>query len=155
MKRSAIIALILLSIVQHVMAEEDVKPRLGKYSCIVQMAHPNREWAKSYVGSRLEYDADRGILHLAVPIEIDSESTWLPPQRICSSLTVQTYPSSENNLHAVQFDRVSAGGNQRPFVAWLMIQTIEDELRPNFKFFSTGIEGVVTGKCMHTPDLGL
>lgn len=154
MKQTAIIILVLLTAVHDVVAEEDANPRLGKYSCIVQTAHPNNGWAKEYVGSRLEYDADKGILSLASPIEIDGESAWLPPQRISRSLTVQTYPSSENNLHAVQFDPVS-DVNQRPFVAWLMIQTINNELRPSFKFFSTGIQGVVTGKCLHTSDLGL
>ena len=148
MKRSIIIALILLAIVRDVMAEEDVKPRPGKYSCIVQAAHPDRDWGKAYVGSRLEYDAEKGVLDLALPIEIDGDSTWFPSQRICSSLTVETYPSSENNLHAVQFDPVS-GGNQLPFVAWLMIETLDNEYAPKFKFFSTGIRAVVTGKCTH------
>ena len=62
MKRSAFIALILLAIIQEVIAQDNVKPLLGKYSCIVQVAYPNRDWAKEYIGSRLEYDADKGVL---------------------------------------------------------------------------------------------
>ncbi len=148
MKRTVLIALILPVVFQQVFAEEELKPRLGKYSCIVQAAYPNLDWAKSYVGSRLEYDADRGTLHLASLIDIDGESTWLPPQRICSRLIVQTEPSNETHLHAIQFDPASPG-TYRPFVAWLMIKTIDNEYTLDFKFFSTGIEGVVTGTCTH------
>jgi hypothetical protein len=126
---------------------DDGKVRLGKYSCIVEEAHPNSGLAKSYLGDRLEYDADKGVLQEATSIEIDGKLTWLPPQTICSRLFVDTYPSTESNLYAVQFDKTGSG--YRPFVAWLMIETKDDELRPYFKFFSSGIVGLVTGRCTH------
>jgi len=50
-------ALLLLLPVLASADEENV--RLGKYSCVVEAAHPNSGHAKGYVGSRLEYDADK------------------------------------------------------------------------------------------------
>ena len=140
-----LIALLLLLPVLASADEENV--RLGKYSCVVEAAHPNSGHAKGYVGSRLEYDADKGLLQLASSYEVDGKTTWLPPQAICSRLLVDAYPSTEKNLHAVQFDKTEGGF--RPFVAWLRIETMEDGFRPYFKFFSSGIEGLVTGRCTH------
>lgn len=148
MKRLAIIALILLALFPSAFAEDNVKSRLGKYSCIVEAAHGDDVFAHSYLGSRLEYDADKGLLDLADSIKSEGETLWLPPQRICNRLIVQTEPSNESQLHAVQFDPASPG-MYRPFVAWLKIETIDNEYTPSFTFFSTGIEGVVTGTCTH------
>ena len=115
--------------------------RLGKYSCLVEAAHPNNVLARSYVGSRLEYDADSGVLQLAQFLDIDGERSWLPPQTICSSLIVEAEPSIEGILHAVQFNRRSEG-EFRPFVAWLKIDKGENMFGLPFVFFSTGIEGL-------------
>ena len=140
-----LIALLLL--LPALASADEGNERLGKYSCLVEAAHPNSGLAKSYLGDRLEYDADKGVLQEAASIEIDGQLTWLPPQTICSRLLVDTYPSTESNLYAVQFDKTGSG--YRPFVAWLMIETKDDELRPYFKFFSSGIAGLVTGRCTH------
>ena len=138
-------------------AEEDAKPVLGRYSCVVESAHLDEtqpdlnSWPKQIVGSRLEYDADAGVMTIAQKIKIDGKESWLPPQDWCSDLNVETYPSRENNLHAVQYVPVaeSARGLMRPFVAWLTIKTTDNEITPEFVFFSSGIEGVVAGKCTH------
>lgn len=123
--------------------------RLGKYSCLVQEAYPNVGFAKSYVGERLEYDADEGVLELAQKIElVDGTSSWLPPVSISSRLFVETEPSVEGILHAVQFDKSSEDAF-RPYVAWLKIDAPNDNFMSNFMYFSTGIEGLVTGACTH------
>ena len=95
-----------------------------------------------------EYDADKGTLDIADSIEIDRRTLSVPPQRICNRLIVDTKPSSETHLHAVQYDAASPG-DYRPFVAWLKIQDSESDVTQAFAFFSTGIEAVVTGKCLH------
>ena len=149
MQRSVIIALILPAIFQCAFAEDNAKARLGKYSCIVEKAYGNTVLPRSFLGSRLEYDADKGILDYSDPAPSKDESLWMPPRRLCNRLFVQTKPSSETQLHAVQFDAVSPG-DYRPFVAWLMIETIDNKYTPNFTFFTSGMEGVVTGKCTHS-----
>ncbi len=138
-------------------AEEDAKPLLGKYSCVVKSAHldeirpDHNSLPKHIVGSRLEYDADAGVMTIATKMKIDGKESWLPPQDWCRDLQVETYPSRENNLHAVQYVPVSesARGYMLPFVAWLTIKTLDSETTPEFMFFSTGIQGVVAGKCTH------
>ncbi len=126
--------------------------QLGRYACKVEEVYGTDDLGKSWKHARFIYDADAGTLEGSLDIggHLAKQGLELPPpKRWFSRLKVETVPSSVNNLHAVQYDPVGYRGNIRPVVAWLMLETLDDPIRPRFKFFSTGIYVVAEGRCTH------
>ena len=120
--------------------------RLGTYTCQADTVYGTDALGKTWRGITLVYDADAGTLYgkFAPFFEGDQRSLG----RLFSRLNVETMPSAENNLTAVQYERAGESGNIRPLVAWLMIETLDDQDRPRFQFFSNSIRVIVVGKCV-------
>jgi hypothetical protein len=117
----------------------------GTYTCIVHEVHGNDYFAEEWLGARLIFDADKGVLDAI-------KDPVLPYTRMFSRLKVVSGPWFQNHLHAVQYDPVGFGGddgNITPVVAWLMIKVLDDPEFPEFTFFSTGIRSIATGSCSH------
>jgi len=112
------------------------------YECTVVETHGVDEIGKQFQNAILIYRPMSDTLD----VKLYAPGTDLPPERLFSRLHIQTFPSERNNLHAVQYDPVE-GANITPVVAWLMLETIKTPERPGFKFFSTGLRGLLTGTC--------
>lgn len=125
--------------------------QLGRYACRVDEVYGTDELGKRWKNARLIYDADAGTLEGSFDPwgELTKKGMELPPERrLFSRLKVETVPSSVNNLIAVQYDPVGYRANIRPMVAWLMLETLGDPIRPRFKFFSNTIRVVTEGRCV-------
>ena len=144
-KIAALAAAVILSLVSCASAVSAA--RLGTYTCQVKAVYGTDAIGNTWKDAKLVYDADAGTLYGS--LDIFSDLPRLPLSRKFSRLHVETMPSAENNLTAVQYDRVGERGNIRPIVAWLMIETVEDPDRPDFQFFSNSIRVIVTGECVH------
>ena len=123
--------------------------RLGTYTCQVETVYGKDFLGWTWKGAKLVYDADSGTLCGSFdPFGERGESRRSNLSRVFSRLHVETLPSAENNLVAVQYDRAGERGYIRPIVAWLMIETLGDQDRSGFQFFSNTIRAIVEGECV-------
>ena len=124
-----------------------IADEFGRYRCKAEEVFTTDKIGKTWENAELFYDADAGTLDGSFDLKNDGLRS--PPSRLFSLLKVETPPSGVQNLHAVQF---KPAGNKFyvPIVAWLMIETIDSAVAPRFQFFSSGLRGLATGRCLHS-----